>query len=150
MINQTELIQIAAGFVGTVGFALLFNICGKRLIMAALGGLLSWLLFVLVHHVIPSEPVVYFIVACAISLYAELMARLLKTPTTAFIITSLIPLSPGASLYYTMVYAFQGDLNTFIPKAVYTLELAAALALGVIVSATLVRVFHRITHKKPR
>ncbi len=148
--TQAEMIQILAGFIGTIGFALLFNIRGKRLVMTALGGLLSWLLFIVIHHAITSEPIVYFIVACAVSLYAELMARLLKTPTTAFIITSLIPLIPGASLYYTMVYAFQGDLSTFIPKAVYTLELAAALALGIIVSATLVRVFHRITHKKPR
>lgn len=148
--SHTELIQIAAGFVGTIGFALLFNIHGKRLVMASLGGLLSWSLFVLFHHWIASEPIVYFIVSCLTSVYAEIMARVLKTPTTSFIITALIPLIPGASLYYTMVYAFQGDVTTFFPKAVYTLELAAALALGVIVSTTFVRVFHRLTHKQIR
>ncbi len=148
--NQAEIVQIAAAFVGSLGFALLFNIRSKRLIAAAVGGLISWLLFVVIHKWIPAEPVVYFLVACAISIYAEFMARILKTPTTAFIITSLIPLIPGASLYYTMVFAFQGDSAAFLPKAIYTLELAAALALGIIVSTTVVRVANRITYKKEK
>jgi len=140
--TQTEIIQILAGFVGSFGFAILFHIRGKRRFLAALGGLLSWLLFVLLSKWIESEPVVYFVVACVISVYAEIMARVLKTPTTIFVTTSLIPLIPGGSLYYTMVLAFQGDFDTFLPKAIYTLQLASALALGIIVSTTFARVLH--------
>ena len=33
--TQTQIIQILAGFVGTIGFAVLFNIRGKRLVAAA-------------------------------------------------------------------------------------------------------------------
>ena len=36
-----ELIQILAGFVGSFGFACLFNIRGRRLLVASLGGLLA-------------------------------------------------------------------------------------------------------------
>ena len=140
--TQTEIIQILAGFVGSLGFAILFHIRGKRRLLAAIGGLLSWLLFVLLSKWIKSEPVVYFVVACVISVYAEIMARVLKTPTTIFVTTSLIPLIPGGSLYYTMVLAFQGDFDTFLPKAIYTLQLASALALGISVSTTFARVFH--------
>ena len=67
-----------------------------------------------------------------ISVYAEIMARLLKTPTTTFLITSLIPLIPGGSLYYTMTSVFEGDLLHFLDKGVYTLQLAVALALGIV------------------
>lgn len=146
--TQAEIIQILAGFVGSIGFGMLFNIRGKRLFMASIGGLLSWALFVLFSKCIPSEPVVYFIISCLISTYAEIMARVLKTPTTTFITTSLIPLIPGGSLYYTMVHAFQGDLNTFLPKAIYTMQLASALALGVIVSTTFARVFNKVVNRK--
>ncbi|MBQ1965266.1 MAG: threonine/serine exporter family protein, partial [Clostridia bacterium] len=45
-------------------------------------------------------------VAFSMSVYAGIMARVLKTPATTFITTSLIPLIPGGSLYYTMAYAF--------------------------------------------
>lgn len=141
--TQTEIIQILAGFVGSIGFAILFNIRGKSLIAAAIGGLFSWLLFVILSKYIKNEPFVYFIIAYVISTYAEIMARVLKTPTSAFITTSLIPLIPGASLYYTMVHAFRGDLNTFLPKAIYTMQLASALALGIIISTSVARIFNK-------
>ena len=142
-----EIIQVLAGFIGTLGFGVLFNVRGKRLLVGAVGGLLSWLLFILINKVVHNEPVAYFAVSVAISAYAEIMARVLKTPTTTFIITGLIPLIPGGSLYYTMAYAFESDINKFVAKAVYTLELAAALALGVITVTTIVRIINKITQK---
>ncbi len=141
--TKTEIIQILAGFVGAIGFAILFNIRGKKLIAAAVGGLLSWLLFVVLGTYIVSEPVRYFIVALIISAYAEIMARLLKSPTTTFITTSLIPLIPGGSLYYTMTHIFQGNMDTFLQKAIYTLQLTSALALGIIVSTAFAKIFYR-------
>lgn len=140
--TQLQIIQILAGFIGSMGFAVLFNIRGKRLIAAAIGGLLSWLLFVILDTYIASEPVRYFIVALIISTYAEVMARLLKSPTTTFITTSLIPLIPGGSLYYTMAHIFQGNMETFLQKAIYTLQLTSALALGIIVSTAFAKIFY--------
>lgn len=148
--TRTEIIQILAGFVGSIGFAILFNIRGKRLVAAAAGGLFSWLLFVVLSTYITSEPINYFIVAWAISSYAEVMARVLKTPTTTFITTSLIPLIPGGSLYYTMAHAFHGNLDTFLQKAIYTLQLASALALGIIVSAALTKILYKIINSRKR
>ena len=140
--TQAEIIQVLAGFIGSMGFAVLFNIRGTRLVAAAIGGLLSWLLFVVLDTYIASEPVRYFIVALVISAYAEVMARMLKSPTTTFITTSLIPLIPGGSLYYTMTHIFQGNMETFLQKAIYTLQLTAALALGIIISTAFAKVFH--------
>lgn len=146
--TQTEIIQIITGFIGSLGFSVLFNIRGKRLIMAAIGGLLSWAMFLVFSRFINNEPINYFIVSLIISVYAEIMARLLKTPTTTFIAASLIPLIPGGSLYYTMAYAFEGDLQSFAERAVDTLKLAAALALGIIVATTLAKFISEINHKK--
>lgn len=136
-----ELLQILTGSIGSFGFALLFNVRGKRVWVATLGGLLSWLIFLVLSRFIASEPINYFIVSFLISVYAEVMARVMKTPTTTFITTSLIPLIPGSSLYYTMAYAFQSDMSRFLEKAVYTLELAAALALGVIAATAFTKLF---------
>lgn len=135
----TEFIQILAGGVGSLGFACLFNIRGKRLLVATAGGVLSWFLFVIFSYFIPSDPVNYFCVSLLISLFAEVMARIMKTPTTTFITTSLVPLIPGGSLYYTMAYGFHGNAESFVKKGIATLELAAALALGIIIASTLTR-----------
>lgn len=137
--TYTEALQVFTGFVGVIGFSILFNIRGKRLIATAVGGFLSWALFVVLSHVIPNEAFNYFLVALLISVYAEIMARVMKTPTTTFITASLVPLIPGGSLYYTMAYAFESNMEAFLEKAIYTLQLAAALALGIIVASTAVK-----------
>lgn len=146
--TQTELLQIITGFLGTLGFSVLFNIKGKRLAMAAFGGFLSWALFILLGNVIASEPIRYFIVSVSISIYAEFMARVLKTPTTTILMTALIPLVPGASLYYTMAYALESDVTRFVEKAIYTLQLAGALALGIVVTTMVVTIMNKLNMRK--
>ena len=148
--TQTEIIQILAGFVGSIGFAILFNIRGKKLFVTAIGGLLSWLLFIVLSKCITNEPIIYFIIAGVVSICAEVMARVLKTPTATFITTSLIPLIPGGSLYYTMAYAFEQNADMFLQKAMYTLQLASALALGIIASTTLTRIIFQVVKRKNR
>ena len=128
-----EIVQIITGFIGSFCFGILFNLKGKRLAAGALGGLLSWGIFVLFSQFIPSEPINYFLVAVVISIYAEVLARVLKTPATPIITTSLIPLIPGGSLYYTVASAFDSSFGVFSERAFYTLKLAAALALGMII-----------------
>ena len=73
---------------------------------------------------------------------AEVFARVIKTPTTTFLVPSLIPLIPGGSLYYTMNYALNEQWAAFAAKAFYTLELAVALALGIIAVTTLNRMLN--------
>lgn len=139
MMTHQELLQVLAGFVGTMGFAVIFNIRGKRMVAAAVGGLISWALFCLLNNGIESEAVNYFVVALVMSFYAEVMARVMKTPTTTFVTTTLVPLIPGGSLYYTMAYAFSGQMDSFVQKAIDTLKLASALALGIIIATMVTR-----------
>lgn len=146
--TSSELIQIAAGLIGSLCFGILFNMRGKRLIAAAVGGLLSWGLFVVLSHFILNEPINYFIVAAVVSLYSEIMARALKTPAAPIVTTSLIPLIPGGSLYYTMASAFESNFTMFLEKAVSTLKLACALALGIIVVTTISQfLFRRVKQR---
>ncbi len=135
-----EVVQIIAAFIGTLGFGILFNIKGIRLWAVALGGLLAWFLFCVFCKFGINDAINYFIVSFVVSIYAEIMARVLKTPTSAFTVTSLVPLIPGSSLYYTMAYALGSNTEKFFEKAVYTLQLASALALGIIIATTMTRI----------
>ena len=146
--TKMEIIQILTGCLGSLGFAILFNIRGRRLAAAALGGLLSWALFVVLSDFLANEAVNYFLVALVMSLYAEVMARVLKTPTTTFITPALVPLIPGGSLYYTMSYAFAGEADNFVQKGIATLQLASALALGVIIAAALTKMVCGVWERK--
>ncbi len=141
----TEMIQTAAGLLGSLCFGILFNMRGMRLVAVTIGGFMSWGLFIALNSTIQNEPICYFIVASVVTLYAEMMARLLKTPATPIVTTSLIPLIPGGSLYYTMAYAFESDFDMFLDKAVSTLKLASALALGILIVTSLSQLLFRRT-----
>ena len=134
-----DLMQIFMGFLGSLGFSTLFHIKGRRLLIASLGGLISWTVFLALAPLFPSESFRYFLASATVTVYAEVFARVIKTPTTTFLVPSLIPLIPGGSLYYTMNYALNEQWSAFGTKALYTLELAAALALGIIAVTTLTR-----------
>ena len=83
----------------------------------------------------------YFIVSVIITLYAEILARILKTPASTFCILSLLPLVPGGALYYSSTYALSGDTELFVSKAVYTLELTVALSLGIVLVTACMKYF---------
>lgn len=133
MFNTTALIQVLASLFGTLGFGFLFNIRGKKLVFAAIGGMLSWSLFLLIGIAIENEAIRYFIVSLCSTTYAEILARLFKTPATTFSIITLIPLVPGGALYHTATFAMSGQASQFIEKFVYTIELSLALSLGIVI-----------------
>ena len=143
MFNLTALIQIIASFFGTLGFGFLFNIRGKKLIYSAVGGMLSWALFLVLGIGLENEAIRYFLVSLCSTTYAEILARLLKTPATTFSIITLIPLVPGGALYHTATFAMSGEASLFIEKLIYTVELALALSLGIVIVTALFKYIRR-------
>lgn len=136
---MSGLIQILTGCLGTLGFNILFNIRGKKLLLSTLGGLISWAVFLALEPVFSGEAIRYLLSAAVITVYGEILARLEKTPTTTFLVPSIIPLIPGGALYYTMNYALNKQWSQFAHQAFYTLQLALSLAVGIIAVTTVVR-----------
>lgn len=145
---MSAIIQILTGTLGTLGFNILFHIRGKKLVFATLGGMISWAVFLALEPVLPSEAMRYFISAATITVYGEILARLEKTPTTTFLVPSIIPLIPGSALYYTMNYALNKQWSQFAHQAFYTLQLALSLAVGIIAVTTAVRLLTALLHKR--
>jgi uncharacterized membrane protein YjjB (DUF3815 family) len=93
-----------------------------------------------------NEPLRYFIVAIFSTSYAEILARILKTPASSFSIITLIPLIPGSALYDTASFAMSGNVEKLVPKFISTVELSVALSLGIV----LVTAFFRHLPKKQK
>ena len=141
------LIQILMGALGTLGFNILFHIRGRKLVLATLGGVISWTVYLAFAPILPDEAARYLLSAVVITVYAEVMARMEKTPTTTFLVPSAVPLIPGSALYYTMNYALNQQWAAFGNQAFYTLELAVSLALGIIIVTTASRLLRTIALK---
>lgn len=137
-------LQIITAFLGSLGFSALFNIRRTKLLIAGLGGMLSWSVYLLLGLVFDSDPIRYFFAAIFVTVYAEIFARIKKTPTTSYLVPAFIPLIPGGALYNTMKFALHNDWQSFGDTAVYTIQLALALSAGIIVVASVMRMAHAL------
>lgn len=126
-------------FIATAGFGVLFNIRGKKLFWAALGGGLAWYMYLLIDKFTASQLLSYFAASIAAGMYSEIMARLLKTPVTVFVMCSIIALVPGGGMYYTMFESIQGNVSKSLSLGIETMSIAGAIALGILVSSSLVK-----------
>lgn len=142
------IIQSIFAFFATLGFGILFNIKGKKLFYAGLGGGLSWFTSLICQDFGFNINASFFISSITFSLYSEVMARILRTPVTTLIICALIPLVPGGGMYYTMYEAINGNILESITLGLNTLSSAGSLALGILFVSTLTRLFMSAKKKK--
>jgi uncharacterized membrane protein YjjB (DUF3815 family) len=131
--------QIIFAFLGSCGFGIIFNIKGKNLLFASIGGASSWFCYLFLTQNNLGTVLSLFISSIIFSIYSEICARYLKTPVTTIIICSLIPLVPGAGMYYTMYETIKGNVKEAVALGLNTLSSAGVLALGVIFVSTITR-----------
>lgn len=130
---NSVLLQIIMVVVGSVGFAIFFNIDKSKIPSVALGGLISWLIYLGCFEVTNSIFTSSLISAIIVSIYSEIMARVLKSPANIFLITSIIPLLPGGSFYYTMSAAVSMDFEMFKVKGFETIITVLGITIGIVV-----------------
>lgn len=135
-------------FFATFGFCIAFNIRGKKIIFAAIGGAISWFFYSLPLHLGLSEISSLFISSIIFSTYSEILARIFKTPVTTFVVCALIPLVPGSGMYYTMREAISGNISKSLELGLNTLASAGTLALGVLFVSTITRLIFSAKRKK--
>lgn len=119
-------------FIGSFLFGIIFNIRGKKLFFAGLGGLLSQTAYVLLAFYFSSEISQYFFATIITAIYSEVFARIEKAPATVFLVPSIIPLVPGGMMYYSMEKCISGNTSLFINMLFETLGVAGALAMGIL------------------
>ncbi|MEG0469828.1 threonine/serine exporter family protein [Amedibacillus sp. YH-ame10] len=134
------MIQIIIGsFLATLGFGILFNIKGKKLILAGIGGAIGGIVYHVCLDMQMSEMMSMFWGSIALSLYSEIFARVCKTPVTTFLVAALIPLVPGGGMYRTMLQAIQGNAMQALTTGIDTIAIAGILVLGILLVSTVMK-----------
>lgn len=137
-------------FGASLAFAIVFNIPRNKLLLSALGGMLGQLVYVFFQLVIANDVILYLLATIAISLYAEILARLTKSPTTIYLAVALIPLVPGGGIYYTMLYFINGEIDLGISTGIHTLLISGALAVGIIMVSSTVNLVRKVMLKSKK
>ncbi len=144
-----EIIQLTAAVVGSIGFGIVFHMRPKKLKWAALGGFLSWASYLLLAHTGMNEYLCGFIAAALTTAYAEVMARVTKTPAIIYVVVSTVPLIPGAALYRSMNALLGQELEAARAQGLYALLFATSMAAGIVLTTLAERTaVHRLEARR--
>lgn len=135
-------VQIFASFLGTVGYALMMRMKRNQIISVGIGGMITWTFFLLVGNFTESVFVCAMVASMFVGIYAEIMARVHKAPTTIFLTCGAIPLIPGGRLYYFI----SGILSKDAEMASANGNMAIAIVLGIAIGFLIVTVLNRYVH----
>ena len=135
--------QAAAVFVGCCGFGVLFNVHGRGFVLCIAGGVATWMLYLLCLALGCDVYGANLFAAVFAALYAELMARVRKCPAMPYLVIAILPLLPGAGVYYTMSLGLEGDMMEAVGKGLETIGIAGSLAVGILLVSTVFRIANR-------
>ena len=138
--NLKLLLEILYSFVDSFSFGVIFNIKGRKVFFAGLGGALSQACYGFLAIYLSNEIPAYLFATIITAIYAEIMARISKTPATVFLVPSIIPLVPGGMIYNTMEYCLMGENIMFFNKLIETIGVAGALAMGILIVSSINKV----------
>ena len=148
METKLIIIQILTGALGSVGFSLIYRLKTIHIPRAALGGAITWGVYLLGLNFTENIFVASLIAAVVCTLYAEISAKVQKTPATVLLIPSMIPLIPGGALYYTMSNIVSRELETAWYFGRLTIQYALAIALGMALVWTVWTTVTRVIQKE--
>ena len=126
------LIGCITSFIGTLGFSMIVKIRPKYLFFASLGGILTFAVWFVCDFYGQGIFISNFIGAVAGAAYAEILARIFKTPTIEFSLSSVIPLAPGSFLYYAIASFINNDYASAFDNMVKTFVIGFGIAAGMI------------------
>ncbi len=136
---EAILIKIVAGTISTLGFAILFRLKPSHWPFAVLDGFLACVCYFAFTELFGGNFLPNLIAAFVASSFAELFARICKTPATVFIFPGCIALVPGGTLYYAMNNLLSENREAALEYFLITLTVGIGIG-GGIIAASLLRV----------
>lgn len=131
--------QILSATVGVLAFAILFHAPRRSYGFCALCGGFAWGVFLALSALGWSEFMASTGAVLALTLLSRTLSVAMKLPATVFIVTGIFPIVPGAGIYYTAYGLITGDMALFQARGMETLLLAGAIAIGILVGASIPR-----------
>lgn len=139
-IGYSYLLQCVWALISSIGFAILFNVHSLGVLFCAMGGMLTWAVYLLAISLGADVVGANFWAAAFASAYSEIMARIRKYPAISYLVVSIFPLLPGAGIYYTVSYALEQNMNLALSKGLETAAIAGVMAVGILLISTAVKV----------
>ncbi|MBR2941887.1 MAG: threonine/serine exporter family protein [Clostridia bacterium] len=139
MIKQILLHSLGA-FGGTLGYAFLLNAPLNTVLPASLTGLLGYVIYEVMFTLLGQGMIFsYFVGTVVIAVICEIAARIMRMPSTIFLLTALVPLVPGYTFYCAMLSIVEHNGDAVASYGLEAVQIVAVIAVGAAVTSTLFR-----------
>ena len=135
MLANVEIVILS--FFASLGFGIVFQIRKEDLVYAALGGMFTRIVYLLLMAFVPYRILYAALAAFFAAVYAEILAFYKKTPATLFLYPSIIPLIPGELFYYTMGGIVMRNGELFTTNAVECILALVGISIGFVLSSSI-------------
>lgn len=131
MLSLRIIIEFFAAYIGTIAFALLFQVPGKYYGYCGLIGGCGWLCYKLL---LPCGTLFTstFLATVLVIFLSRFFAVRKRCPVTVFLIAGIFPLVPGAGIYWTAYYVVTNELDKAGARGFETLKIAVAIVMGIL------------------
>lgn len=146
-----KLIAYAIGsFGGTVGFSILLNAPKRMILPAAVTSIFGYELYIVLMHMAGfSEMTAYFFASAFMAVLCEIEARVMRMPSTIFLLSALVPLVPGYTIYRAMLFLVEDNGALAAATALNAAQGVAAIAVGAVAASVFFRTLSARKAKHP-
>ena len=123
--------EFLTAFVGTIAFALLFQVPKEYYVNCGLAGGCGWICYKLLLAGCGLFGSTSFATVLVVFL-SRLSAVRRHCPVTIFLVAGIFPLVPGAGIYWTAYYVVTDQLAKASDRGFQTLKIAVAIVLGIL------------------
>ena len=134
------LLHSIGAFGGTLGYAFLLNAPMNTVLPASLTGLLGYVIYEIMLNLMGQGMIFsYFIATVVIAVICEFAARVMRMPSTIFLLTALVPLVPGYTFYCAMLAIVEYNGAAVASYGLEAVQIVAVIAVGAAVTSTIFR-----------
>lgn len=139
-----NIISVVAAVIGTVGFALMLRLRYERLPVIALSTALCYSIYLFALHLGMADFMANLLASLFAAFASEFLAKKIKAPVTVFLTPTILPLVPGASLYYTIESFFKNELRLALGHFSSMGRTIGAILLGIVIVNTIMKCIRNI------
>ena len=145
------IVGILAAFLGTMAFAVIFQVPRRYYAPCGAVGALAWLVYVLLPLAGAGELLSCATASFLLTGFSRTLAVIWRTPVSVFLIPGIFPLVPGTGMFYIGYYLVLNQRAQLAGMASQVLLMAGAIAVGITIgSAMPQKWFHGIARQLGR
>lgn len=135
------IMHVVCPFMGTIGYAVLFNVPRRFYLCCGLTGTAGWLVYRAIVSRNASAAAASFLGTMVVVLISRILTVQMKCPITIFLVAGILPLVPGAGVYYTVYYLVTNQLAEASRRGMDAVKVAFAIVLGIVFAVSIPREF---------